>query len=258
MLASTSGKTDLLYYSFQHRVHVIHSTNSCTRHHLEAYCKILEKWNTVSFHTASWLQIARFIAHGYRKLPLHESFQEMTSVQTIIGFYTPTRLLQRGTDSGNNFQVVTQAVFEQHLTKILQWMDDFLLHTPTEQHLLDDVETFLKLYMKKRFKICAEKSYFSSRKHLSAVASYHLPVWDANLETWAQYAKFDSLIMEIKYNSFFAQPIGCETPSQPIPKSPFPSMIWSSTFTKLSGVVPIYPYAFSTLQRNGVAYILPF
>ena len=52
-------------------------------------------------------------AHAYWQLALDEESQEIHSIQTPIGVYTPTRILQGGTDSGNHYQAVTSEKFDE-------------------------------------------------------------------------------------------------------------------------------------------------
>lgn len=57
----------------------------------------------------------------------------MFSVQKQLVVYKRICLFQGVTEKGNHFKAVSQAAFNQNLTKFLQLMDDFLLHGPTEQ-----------------------------------------------------------------------------------------------------------------------------
>lgn len=73
-----------------------------------------------------------------------------------VGVYTPSRILQGSTDAGNHFQSVTSCIFAE-INKILQWLDDFLLHAKDEQELLKNLERFLYLCDKFGLKINAKK-----------------------------------------------------------------------------------------------------
>ena len=44
------------------------------------------------------------MCHAYWQIPLHEDSRECMSIQTPVGVYTPTRILQGSTDAGNHFQ----------------------------------------------------------------------------------------------------------------------------------------------------------
>ena len=78
------------------------------------------------------------------------------SIQTPIGVFSPFRVLQGGTDSGNNFQDVTREAFEGGVNQMLQWIDDFLLHAKNERDLLADIRTFLEVCQEYGFKVHAE------------------------------------------------------------------------------------------------------
>ena len=77
--------------------------------------------------------------HGYWRFLLALQLQEMHSIQTPLSVFTPRRLLQGGADSGNHFQAVTQEEFDGRVDRLLQWLDDFLLHGPDETSLLCDL-----------------------------------------------------------------------------------------------------------------------
>ena len=98
--------------------------------------------------------------HGSWQLGLHEKSQEIMSIQTPLGVYSPRRTLQGGMDSGNHFQLVTSKAFEGKMKRLLQWIDDFLLHAPSKKELLIDIRIFLEVCKEFGFKIHAEKSSF--------------------------------------------------------------------------------------------------
>lgn len=104
------------------------------------------------------------LAHGYWQIPLAQDSQEMMSIQTLIGVYSSRRLLQGGSDSGNHFQAVLGEKFDGHVSNMLQWLDDFLMYSPTEAGLLDSVQSFLRVCKEINLKVHAEKSNFFSRK----------------------------------------------------------------------------------------------
>ena len=63
-------------------------------------------------------------------------------------------------DSRNHFQLVTREAFEGKIKRLLQWIDDFLLHAPSDKELLMDIRIFLEVCKEFGFKIHAEKSSF--------------------------------------------------------------------------------------------------
>eukprot|EP00171_Calliarthron_tuberculosum_P021209 IDg21209t1 len=99
------------------------------------------------------------MTHGYWQIPLDEGSREMHSIQTPIGVYTPVRILQGGSDSGNHFQAVTEEKFQAgDVKKLLQWIDDFLLYAKDEQELINNIEKFLIVCKNCNFKVHALKT----------------------------------------------------------------------------------------------------
>ena len=77
----------------------------------------------------------------------------MMSIQTPAGIYTPRRVLQGGTDSANHFQAVRRDNLEGRVSRMLQWIDEFLLHAPNEVKLLEDIAEFLAVCEEFGFKV---------------------------------------------------------------------------------------------------------
>lgn len=102
--------------------------------------------------------------HGYWQFALAQSCQEILSIQTHLGIYTPTRMLQGQVDSGNHFQATTSQIFQRRLTKLPQWMDDFLLYASSESELLDNIEHFIVTCEEYGFKLHAKKCNFFLRE----------------------------------------------------------------------------------------------
>jgi Reverse transcriptase (RNA-dependent DNA polymerase) len=93
------------------------------------------------------------LCHAYWQLALDRICQEIFSIQTPLGIYTPTRLLQGSTNAGNYFyfQGATAPLFlssSDLVNRLLQWLDDFLLHAATESGFLKALRAF--------FQICRE------------------------------------------------------------------------------------------------------
>lgn len=97
------------------------------------------------------------MCHAYWQIPLHKDSQECMSIQTPIGVYTPVRLLQGQTDSGNHFQSVTTPIFGEAIGNVVQWLDDFLVHSVNEGPLLDSIEMFFSQCQKYGLKLHAKK-----------------------------------------------------------------------------------------------------
>ena len=140
-------------------------------------------------------------AHAYWQLALEEDSQEIHSIQTPIGVYTPTRILQGGTDSGNHYQAVTSEKFSQAgVHKILQWLDDFLIYSTDENELLEIIQKFFQVCSEFGFKVHAKKSkLFTKRvkfcgriltaegiqydpRHFSALLDMKTPVFGSELQ----------------------------------------------------------------------------
>lgn len=67
------------------------------------------------------------------------------SIQTPIVIYSSNRLLQGGSVSANHIQAVPAEKFERKVERMLEWLDDFLLHAKDEKPLLDDFEAYLSV-----------------------------------------------------------------------------------------------------------------
>lgn len=104
------------------------------------------------------------LAHGYWQVPLAKESQEIMSIQTPIGVYSSRRILQGGTDAGNHFQAMLQEKFAEHVTKMLQWIDDFLFYASDESELLDNLESFCKVCSETGVKLHAEKCNLFAKK----------------------------------------------------------------------------------------------
>lgn len=94
---------------------------------------------------------------------------EIMSIQTPIGVFTPTCILQGSTDAGNHFQSVTSNSFDEIGDNLLQYLDDFLLHAVDETNLLSFIEFFFEICQQKGFKRQVEKSLFSAARRHSVV-----------------------------------------------------------------------------------------
>lgn len=84
-----------------------------------------------------------YLAHAYWKVPLSKSSQEMMSIQTPIEEYSSSRLFQGGKDSGNDFQAVLHETFDERVSKMIQWIDEFLFYGKSKEESLENVRAFL-------------------------------------------------------------------------------------------------------------------
>lgn len=107
------------------------------------------------------------LCHAYWQLALAENSQEIFSIQTPMGIYTPTRLTQGSTDAGNYFQGTTEPLFNEVpllRDKSLQWLDDFMLHAKTEEELLGALKAFFGTCQKYGLKVHALKTDLFGRE----------------------------------------------------------------------------------------------
>ena len=99
-------------------------------------------------------------SHGFWQIPLSKEIQEVMSIQTGSGVYSPTRTLQGRADSATYFQDETSEKFQGRVDKMLQWIDDFLLYSKSEQELLEIMEIFFTVCEEANFRVNAKKSNF--------------------------------------------------------------------------------------------------
>ena len=95
--------------------------------------------------------------HAYWQIELDKHSREFMSIQTPIGVYTPTRMLQGCTDAVNHFQSVSSHLFQAISDALLQWLDDFLLHAKEEEDLLERIRKFFEICREYNLKLHAEK-----------------------------------------------------------------------------------------------------
>ena len=100
------------------------------------------------------------LCHGYWQMPLHPDSQECQSFITQDGVYTPTRVLQGQTNAVPYFQSAVSNIIKPLRDRILQWLDDLLMHCPTPQDLLTTLESFFQLCRQHNIKLHARKCKF--------------------------------------------------------------------------------------------------
>lgn len=79
------------------------------------------------------------------------------SIKTQNGVFTLTSILKGSVHAGNLCQAVTSLAFSELQTNLLQFLDDFLLHSRNEEALLVIIERFLKICRQRDFKVHAWK-----------------------------------------------------------------------------------------------------
>ncbi len=98
---------------------------------------------------------------GYWQLPLAEASQELFSILTDEGVYTPTRVLMGGSDSVAYCQAAVQEIFAQYLyTGVMAWLDDELGYAVSEEKLLCLLEAALGICKDRGLKLNPAKCEF--------------------------------------------------------------------------------------------------
>lgn len=98
---------------------------------------------------------------GYWQLPLAEESQELYTIITHRGMYTPTRVLMGASDAVAYCQGVVKQIFGPLLfTEILAWLDDILGYAKTPSELLGVLEHVLTLCAEYGLKLHPSKCCF--------------------------------------------------------------------------------------------------
>jgi Reverse transcriptase (RNA-dependent DNA polymerase) len=79
---------------------------------------------------------------AFWQIALAKESQELFSVQTPLGTYTPTRMLQGSQDASNYFHGVVSPLFDELHSWLKSFLDDYLLHCRTEAELLRTLRQF--------------------------------------------------------------------------------------------------------------------
>jgi hypothetical protein len=97
----------------------------------------------------------RKFCQGYWQISLHKDSQDFQSLITPDGVYTPTRVLHGTRNATQHLQSVIVVMMKDIKSNIKVWLDDFLLHTKTEDDLL--ATSFFKQRQEHGFKLHASK-----------------------------------------------------------------------------------------------------
>jgi Reverse transcriptase (RNA-dependent DNA polymerase) len=81
---------------------------------------------------------------GNWQIPLHKQSQDCQSFITPDELYTSTRVLHGTRNATQHLQSVLLVMMDDIKSKIKVWLDDFLLHTKTEDGLLETLNFFSK------------------------------------------------------------------------------------------------------------------
>ena len=103
-------------------------------------------------------------SHGYWQIALDEKSRECQSFGTDEGIWTPTRVLQGSKNSSAYFQAATSKIYKPLRERLLQWLDDWLMHAKTEGELLNTLKVFFVLSREYRVKLNAKKCTLFTRE----------------------------------------------------------------------------------------------
>jgi hypothetical protein len=79
---------------------------------------------------------------GYWQIPLHKDSQDYQLVITLDGVYTPKGVLHGTRNATQHLQSVVLVMMDDIKSNIKVWLDDCLLHTTTEDDLLETLNFF--------------------------------------------------------------------------------------------------------------------
>lgn len=65
--------------------------------------------------------------HGYCQIPLHKDSKANMHIQTIIGIFSLTRILQSETDSGTYFHDQSRKKFRARVHSMIKWVEYYLI-----------------------------------------------------------------------------------------------------------------------------------
>lgn len=94
---------------------------------------------------------------GYWQLPLDPESHGKCGVATPKGTYSSKRTLPDLTNATAHFQSTVEPLFQDLLDTIKAWIDDFIIHTKSEEQLLQALERFLQISQKHGLYLPARK-----------------------------------------------------------------------------------------------------
>lgn len=101
---------------------------------------------------------------AYWQMPVDEATAVLQSVWTPRGIYKSYRTLQGIHNSAPNFQSKVEPCFSIISDNTIFWLDDALIHAPTELELLNVLERFLIICRERNLKVSAKKSTLFNAK----------------------------------------------------------------------------------------------
>ena len=99
--------------------------------------------------------------NGYWQLPLHPDCQEMFSIKTDHGVWTPTRLIQGSRNAAGPFQATVAHVLRERMHKgCIVYIDDVLVYGATEEEFISNWIFVIRSLHASKLKISAKKTVF--------------------------------------------------------------------------------------------------
>ena len=114
----------------------------------------------ITEHLSSAKMFARFdLMKGYWQMPLHEECQEIFSMVTDEGVYTPRRVIQGSSDAVMYFQSTMQEIFKDQLYKALMiWLDDILVYAENFDEFCTNLHYIFSVCVKIGLKLNPKKT----------------------------------------------------------------------------------------------------
>ena len=151
---------------------------------------------------------------GFWQSPLHENSQELHSIMTDEGIYTPTRVLQGSADASQHFQAMMQEVLGDLLYScVLLWIDDLLIYASTEAALLDAISAVMQRITDAGLKCSATKCFMFLREAkwcgriFSSDGVHHDPERIKALSTMSRPQSADQLIQYLAALNWMRQSV---------------------------------------------------
>lgn len=95
---------------------------------------------------------------SFWQLPINILSQALHAFMTDSGIFMPTRTVQGGSNSAQNFQGKVGPCFGELDYRLKYWINDFALRTQTEQELLNAVRRLLQICRERDVKVSVGKS----------------------------------------------------------------------------------------------------
>lgn len=95
----------------------------------------------------------------YWKFPMARELQELQSLITPDGVYTPTRILHGLTNAAAQVQSTVSRISKEIRDNLLQWIDDMLVHCSSVEHLMSILDKFFKICHQHNLRLHAEKCH---------------------------------------------------------------------------------------------------